>query len=96
VGIVHEVGALIPTPMLAEKLVLGAGRLVRWWLKPETEPRSGLGMKLVIDEISDRANKLRDICAMQRDLDVSFFVIRALSSCCHLLARCEAVSFVLS
>ena len=79
---------VVPLPKLAEGLILGSCVLVQWRLQ---EPATGsLGVKLVIDELHDRAGKLREMLVSRRNLDLAASVSQTVLACATLLSRCGA------
>jgi hypothetical protein len=79
-------GLLVQMPTLAERLIVGEGKLVQWSLQQSAN--TGLGLTLLIEEVLDRADKLRQFCVTQENLDVVHDVAATLQSCNKLLAEC--------
>lgn len=91
---IYGEGILINMPTLAERLIVGEGVLVQWSLQQASN--TGLGLTLLVEEILDRSDKLRQFCLAQENLDVVHNVAATLQSCSKLLAKCDPLILLLS
>lgn len=82
---VTEPGNMVPMPRLADQLNVGNGCLVQWSL--EDSGRDGLGFVLMIEEVVDRAENLKQALLQHGDLTVVEHIVHALAACTRLLAR---------
>lgn len=88
---IYGEGVRINMPVLAERLVVGEGWLVQWSLQQTSN--TGLGLTLLVEEVLDRAEKLRQFCVAQENLEVVHNVAATLQSCSKLLAKCALEMF---
>lgn len=84
---VTEPGRMLPMPQLASQLNVGNGCLVRWSLL--SAEQHGFGFVLMIEEIIDRAQKLKHAVSEYNDLAVVEHIVYTLAACTGLLARCD-------
>lgn len=82
---VTEPGHMVPMPRLADQLNVGNGCLVQWSL--QDSGRDGLGFVLMIEEVMDRAEKLKQTLSQHGDFTVVEHIVHTLAACTRLLAR---------